>query len=85
MKNKKLIKNIENIHKLAEDTVNSWDMDTLIQVAIEGQVEVLSRCTDEEFQEYWNDFYNLENEDLSESELQAFKIVFEKMKNNDKT
>ena len=50
-------KRLEKIEKLANAIVDSWDLDSLVEYAIEKMTESFSSLTKSEFDKEWKDNY----------------------------
>jgi len=48
----------ENRTKLAQDIVDSWDMDDLVQYAVDNIEENLGNCDAAEYDSEWRGFYD---------------------------
>lgn len=52
-------KRLEKIEKLARDIVDAWDLDSLVEYAIDQMVDSLSCLDKEEFDEEWANHYGV--------------------------
>lgn len=48
------------LERLAKDIVDNWDMDTLVEYAIDKMINSLSSLNKKEFDEEWEDYYGVE-------------------------
>jgi len=56
----KVVNNIENRSKLAQDIVDSWGIDDLVIYALDNIEENLRKCNATEFDNEWREFYEEE-------------------------
>ena len=45
------------LERLAKDTVDAWDLDTLIEYAIAKMTKSLSTLNTKDFKKEWDDYY----------------------------
>ena len=45
------------LERLAKDIVDGWDLDTLVEYAIDKMIDSLSTLNKKEFEEEWDDYY----------------------------
>ena len=50
-------KRLKKIEKFASDVIDGWDLDSLVEYAIEHMVESLSSLSKGEFDKEWEDYY----------------------------
>ena len=58
------MKTEKNIREFAEDIIDGWDLETLIDYAVSSHEEWLTKMDPEEFEKRWNEFYYEENDDI---------------------
>jgi len=49
--------NVENREKLARDMVDSWDLNSLVEFAVDSIEENLANCENEDFDGEWKQFH----------------------------
>lgn len=47
------------LERLAKDIVDSWDMDALVEYAVYETTKHLSSLSKKEFEEEWDDYYQV--------------------------